>query len=605
MLRPGYLLVAAISVLWVLPAANYWVFTVSYAIAIAIAALGLMVVVGWAREVSLAHAGLMGTGVFIFGYLYRDAPEGKGYPFLLAAVVVVCITAGLMGLVALVSLRLPGVYVMVLTLGLQFMLEQTIFTDQKFAGGLVAIETPRPRPLGISLESDRVFYFFLLGCLAAVLLILTRLRFSHIGRALILAGNSRQAAASVGVPPWRYKLYAFMISGALAGLAGVLSASLFRSVPGPQNYVAFVSLFLLAIPVLAGFDSMLTVVLVAVSFNLASQALESFHINVLLLGGTGIIAGTLLGSRGLAGAATKVARAFRPNAVALRREALGAQVRDREAAVRVVKEHLERRRGSGDVALAVRGTSVAFGGVQALQDVSITIPAGSFVGLIGPNGAGKTTLFDVVSGVRVPDRGEVALFGKDVTGLGSWGRAAEGLTRTFQAARVVKDLPISDNLLAGAYLSLRHGSVGTVLGRPRNWRRAREAERLAWAVAQLLEIEVFWADLAGALHFSARRRAEIGRAIIAEPRLLLLDEPGAGLDPVTTANLFDLVKRLHRDLGLTVLLVEHYVPAVLDACDHVYVLDAGRIIASGSPDEVVANDDVRERYLGQETVRTL
>jgi ABC-type branched-subunit amino acid transport system ATPase component len=241
---------------------------------------------------------------------------------------------------------------------------------------------------------------------------------------------------------------------------------------------------------------------------------------------------------------------------------------------------------------------VSFGGVRALQGVSLTVPSGSFVGLIGPNGAGKTTLFDVVSGLQRPERGTVSLFGEDVTQRPAWHRSRLGLTRTFQTPRVMPDLSVADNLLAGSYLRSDGGLLATVAGWPAAWRTVRRAEEAAWALAQLLEIDAYWEELAGSLHFSVRRRIEIGRVLLSGPRMLLLDEPGAGLDPVTTARLFQLLKELHQSLHLTVLLVEHYVPVVVETCDVIHVLDEGRILASGTPDEIVRHAGVRDRYLG-------
>jgi ABC-type branched-subunit amino acid transport system ATPase component len=266
-------------------------------------------------------------------------------------------------------------------------------------------------------------------------------------------------------------------------------------------------------------------------------------------------------------------------------------------ALETLEAYLPPRPDPGD-ALVASHVSLAFGGLQALNDVSITVPACHLVGLIGPNGAGKSTLFDVINGLRRPDGGEVHLFGAPITGTNPWDRAKLGLSRTFQSNRVSVELSVLDNLLAGAHQMIPGSFVGTVLGLPGARAGERRAREVAWAVAELLDIADVAAEPVGSLDFGRQRRVEIGRSLMSAPRILLLDEPAAGLDSNEAALLFALVRRLEADLGLTVLLVEHYVKAVLENCDLVYVLNEGRLIAAGSPDAIVAHPEVQAAYLG-------
>jgi ABC-type branched-subunit amino acid transport system ATPase component len=230
--------------------------------------------------------------------------------------------------------------------------------------------------------------------------------------------------------------------------------------------------------------------------------------------------------------------------------------------------------------------------------VSITVPARHLVGLIGPNGAGKSTLFDVINGLRVPDGGEVSLFGQTITRTNPWDRARLGLSRTFQSNRVSLELTVLDNLLAGAHRMIPGSFVGTILALRKAQAGERRARYVAEAVAELLDLSNVASEPVGSLDFGSQRRVEIGRSLMSAPRILLLDEPAAGLDSVEAAHLFALIRRLEADLGLTVLLVEHYVKAVLAHCDLVYVLNEGRLIAAGGPDEIVADPEVRAAYLG-------
>lgn len=270
---------------------------------------------------------------------------------------------------------------------------------------------------------------------------------------------------------------------------------------------------------------------------------------------------------------------------------------DRGRALDILEAYLPPPPEPGE-ALSARDISIAFGGLRALDSVSITVPARHLVGLIGPNGAGKSTLFDVINGLRMADSGEVRLFGEDITRAEPWDRARLGLSRTFQANRVSLELPAFDNLLAGAHQMIPGSLVGTILGLPRARAGERRAREVAGAVAELLDLTGGGDEPVGSLDFGTQRRVEIGRSIMSGPRLLLLDEPAAGLDSEEAAQLFALVRRLERDLGLTVLLVEHYVKAVLENCDLVYVLNEGRLIASGSPEEIAVHPEVRAAYLG-------
>jgi ABC-type branched-subunit amino acid transport system ATPase component len=267
------------------------------------------------------------------------------------------------------------------------------------------------------------------------------------------------------------------------------------------------------------------------------------------------------------------------------------------AALETVEDFLPEQVREGTV---LRATDIhkRFGGVYALQGASIEVPAHSFVGLIGPNGSGKSTLFDVLNGFTPPDQGTVEAFGLDVTRKHAWDRAKLGMSRTFQANHIDLDLTVLDNLLAGAYLNVRGGVVASVLAFPAVRADQRRAAEVARAVARLLDLEPVLEVRAGSLNFGAQRRIEIGRSLMSRPRLLLLDEPSAGMDAVEAQHLLMLVKRLQTDLGLAVLLIEHFVRMVLDNCGWVHAIAGGQVIAAGPPDVVAGSEAVQIAYLG-------
>ena len=252
-----------------------------------------------------------------------------------------------------------------------------------------------------------------------------------------------------------------------------------------------------------------------------------------------------------------------------------------------------------DVALRVDALGVSFRGVRALQDVTFTIPAGGISAVIGPNGAGKTTLLNCVSGVVRHD-GTVELEGRDLSRLRADRRAALGIARTFQTPLLVPELTALENVLLGAHSRLRGGWIGSLLRLPSV--RSDETAMRAYAGELLSRLGLARADVrrVDSLAHGDRRRVEVARALLAEPRLLLLDEPAAGLGADEAAELLDDVEEFARQVRMTCVLVEHDVGLVMRVSRHVVVLDAGRLLLAGSPAQVAADPQVVAAYLGDD-----
>ena len=249
-------------------------------------------------------------------------------------------------------------------------------------------------------------------------------------------------------------------------------------------------------------------------------------------------------------------------------------------------------------ALECRSVSKIFGGVLAVDDVSLTVPSGSVSALIGPNGAGKTTLFNVTTNLFAPTSGEVSFFGKNVAGLSSHHIAALGVIRTFQTARVFPGMTTIENILSGAHLHVRTSVASQML-----WSRtARQEERCltekADALLDMIGLGHARDVAATDLPIGAQKLVEVVRALMAKPKLLLLDEPAAGLNDCETAELAVFLRAIC-DAGTSIIVVEHNMSLVMDVADLVFVLDAGRLIASGAPDEIQRNQKVIEAYLGR------
>jgi branched-chain amino acid transport system ATP-binding protein len=251
-------------------------------------------------------------------------------------------------------------------------------------------------------------------------------------------------------------------------------------------------------------------------------------------------------------------------------------------------------------ALTLEGIAVRFGGIVALSDVSLEVEPGEVLGLIGPNGAGKTTLFDVISGVRTPDRGRVVLAGADVTSLSAVRRARRGLRRTFQRVQTFGWLSVQDNVLSA--LEWRGGGGGfpaDLVSFPARRRRERERRARAREVLARCGLDTVAEDPAGSLPIGLARMLEVARAIADQPTVLLLDEPTSGLDDNEAGRLGELIQSIRSETACAILLVEHDTRFVMHHCDRIVVLDLGRVLAVGTPDEIQANPAVRAAYLGE------
>ncbi len=250
------------------------------------------------------------------------------------------------------------------------------------------------------------------------------------------------------------------------------------------------------------------------------------------------------------------------------------------------------------ILLQTRSLGVRFGGLLALDDYNLALPEGGLYGLIGPNGAGKTTVFNLLSGFLNPTQGSMVFAGRDLHSLPPHLRTKLGVARTFQNIRLFEDLSVLDNVLVGLHCRRRTGWWAGMLHSPRYRREEREQRRQALALLEEVDLKDAAKERAGQLPYGHQRRLEIARALATRPRLLLLDEPAAGLNPQETLELMDFLRDIRARHRLTMLVIEHNLRLVMHLCEHLTVLDHGLTIAAGPPVEVQKNPRVIKAYLG-------
>jgi branched-chain amino acid transport system permease protein len=613
------------------------------AAAYAVLALGLNIVVGFAGLLDLGYAAFFAIGAYTYGILtsFQVQPEWGSFwePFRLLGLVAKMASATGSGsvvhftlsfwlalpfaavfaafwgvLFGFPTLRLRGDYLAIVTLGFGEIVPIVVRNWASLTNGAAGLNgVAAPRLFGWSFGVNSTPYYYVAMCLVALLIFISiRLRDSRIGRAWMAIREDEIAAAAMGVDRTKFKLLAFAIGAAFGGMTGVFYVAKLQTAT-PEMFGFPVSVMILVMIVFGGIGSVWGVVLGA--FIL--QLLQSWWLEDLTRWLNAF--GQLVGNRWLerVDLVPSIELIFGFILVGMmlyRRQGLIPATRP-QAALSFDQQHAEVRRGGfadlklqglgGDVrtgatALEISGVTVRFGGLTALNNVDITVPNGSVVAVIGPNGSGKSTLFNVITGLVEAASGSIRFHGEEITHLAPHRILEKGVARTFQNLRLFPNLTVMENALIGQHARLATGVFGAIVQPPGT--RVEEKAAREWA----MEIFSIFGNrltpragqMVSGLSYANRRRIEIARALASRPRILLLDEPTAGMNPAETLELAEQIKSLNA-LGLTVLLIEHKLDVVTTLADTVYVLDHGEVIAHGSPSEVRQNDEVLRAYLGR------
>jgi len=566
----------------------------SEAAAVAVAVLSLNLLLGYAGQISLGHAALLGVGAFTAGVVTTKF----GLP-MYASIPAAAVTAALVAfIVGLPALRLRGLYLAMITIAFGYTMQQSVFRTNYLSGGSAGIGLPRKIGGGRLLVNNADFLAVALVVLVAVWLVDVNVVRTKLGRAFKAIREDEAVAQSFGIDVTRYKLTAFVLSGAFAGIAGALYGHAIGFVNN-ETFNLQLSLLLVIIAVVGGLGRRPYVAGAAFLFIVFPSLISSLRGWQYVIGG-GLLVLTI--ARNPGGFAEAVAEA-RHRAVRRRTPPESDEIED--AGVLPKLPSLPRPAGltrsespSDAPVLEAVELSVRFGGLHALAGASIAVPRGAIVGLIGPNGAGKSTLFNAVGGLVRLESGRVRFLGRDVTELRSDERARLGIARSFQNIGLAKDLSVHENFLLAQHQIARYGTLAA-LGYGRGTAAIeRELSERAVDAVHALGFERFLETPVKHLSHGQQRIVEIGCLLVNAPELVMLDEPSAGMSPAAAENLSVRLRDLRDELGRTVLLIEHNVPLVLDVCDEVYVLDHGEILAHAAPDEIASHPEVVGAYLG-------
>ena len=560
--------------------------------AVAIVLLSIVVITGYAGQLSLAQFALAGFGAWVAGRLV----DVRGWGFAPALAVGALAAVPLGAVFAIPAVRARGLNLAIVTLGLGTTLQLMVFNSPALTGGFGGTVVGKPTLFGWEIQATRYPFRYAIVCLGlftVLALMVAQLRRGRSGRRLLAVRTNERAAASLGISVPGVKIYAFALSAGIAAVGGTLLAFRKDTIVYGSEFTNFTSItavgwaFVGGIGYLVGPAIGATLAPGSLGARLSDAIFSGLDRYLQVIGGAIVILLVLQNQNGIA----------KESAAQLKwiGRKLWALIPNRTPAQpTAIVLPAERRERVAPKVLEIREVTVRYGGVTAVDALSLFVQPGRITGLIGPNGAGKTSAIDAITGFTPARYGLVLLDGKPINGLSPAARVRAGVSRSFQSLELFEDSTVLDNLRAASDPRDRLSYLVDLV-RPVNPPLPGEV------VAAIHEFKL-QDDLLRPvqdLPYGQRRLLAIARAVATQPSVLLLDEPAAGLGEAETAELGHLVRRLADDWGMGILLVEHDVNFVMKVCDDIVVLDFGQRIAAGSPDAIRRDPKVIAAYLGQ------
>jgi branched-chain amino acid transport system permease protein len=553
----------------------------------AIVALGLNILVGLAGLVSLGQAGIYALGAYIAAVMATKF--GLGFWWVAAASIGITAIVGV--LLAYPTVRVRGVYLAVITIAFGLIVQNIAIEWRAMTGGTLGISNVPRVDLGFGPLTTQGLYQ-LIAVIAFIAFVLHHnVRASRYGRAMRAVAQSETAAKALGIDPTVKRVLAFVIASAMAGIAGALYAYLNRYV-NPDTFTFGDSIRFLLMVILGGSGTVMGPLVGAGVLTWIPNLLQGFGKWQLFAYGALLAIVIFVLPKGIVGTLKELV------AHLLNRGRSEERDSGQWPALSPGTEALLTNQAeAGRAIVETKDLTIRFGGLTAVSAVNIAVKPATIHAVIGPNGAGKTTLLNAISGFYKPTEGEISIAGGPLGGAESFAVARAGLTRTFQNTELFVDMTVTENVLIGLHSRCRQGFLSAAFRLPGFFAEEREMRRRAELLLSYVGLAAYGGERAGNLPFGHQRRLEIARALALQPKVLLLDEPAAGLTTGEIDELIALIRDLKR-MGLTVILVEHHVEMIMAVSDHVTVLDYGEVIASDAPSKVQRDPRVIEAYFG-------
>jgi branched-chain amino acid transport system permease protein len=564
---------------------NYQIGLLMRCMILMIVTIGLNILLGHAGLISLGQAALYGLGAYVAAWLAVKAQV----PFLPAMGAGILAAALFGAALAYPTVRVRGVYLGVITIAFGLVFQNILVEWLPVTGGTMGlIGIPRGEVFGVKLVRP-IYYWLVAGCLVTAFIVQYTIIHSRYGRAMRATAQSENAARALGINLTGIRLLAFVVSAALAGLAGGLYTYLNLFV-NYETFTFFHSIGFLLMVILGGTGTLLGPVVGTAVLTYVVEILQDFQEWQIFVYGVLLAVIMFVMPRGVVGTAEMVARRL-----AAKPLARGTPPWPNRAVP--LGELLNTDAAPGPIALQTRGLTLRFGGLTAVDELELEIMSGTVHAIIGPNGAGKSSVLNLISGFYAPTSGTITFVGESIAGRPSHTLARRGIARTFQNTELFGQMTALENVLVGFHSHYHNTLFETLFRLPRFVREERHFLVQAKQLLEFVGLSEYAEEEARNLPFGHQRRLEIARALALRPKLLLLDEPAAGLTHGEIEDLKVLI-RLLVDYGLTVILVEHHVEMVMTVSDHITVLDYGEMLASGTAAEVQDNPRVIEAYFG-------
>lgn len=560
-----------------------------------IMAVSLNITSGLLGQLALGHAGFMSVGAYTAGIITKSLPD-MPFAFSLAiALLAGGILAALFGfLIGMPALRLKGDYLAIVTLGFGEII-RVVVENLTITGGAAGLSriTRMSRALAVDKKMSAAIQFGVVFWLMVIVVTITfTLGRSRHGRAILSIRENEIASEAAGIPTTYYKLFAFTLGAFFAGIAGGLYAHQIGLLT-PRHFDFNRSIEYLVMVVLGGMGSITGSIVSSAILVSLPEFLRGFADWRMVIYSLTLILMMIFRPSGLLGT-----KEFSLSKTVHKIQKFLAKKfvrKERKPKLPFVPNYDV---WEGKPVLTVENLGIRFGGLVAAENINLHVMNDEIVGLIGPNGAGKTTVFNMLQGVYVPTCGSITLLGKDIVGKSTYEIASSGIARTFQNIRLFKSMTVLENVKVAFHTRMTYSPLSGITRASRYDSEERGIDIRARELLHVFDMDDVADENAASLPYGMQRKLEICRALATNPKVLLLDEPAAGMNPTETAELMDTIRRIRTRFSVAILLIEHDMSLVMGICERIYVLNYGHVIAEGTPEEIASNEEVITAYLG-------